>query len=106
MFEMNYFIYVIFTRSDLVLLNFVSADSHITSDRHQKFVTFTSTHLEQLSAKIYFVSVLISTNHNARYLYPEINVYLPDWLSEVDCISTSWMSELPVQSVAVTFYSW
>ena len=39
MLEMNYFIYAIFPLSDLVLLNFVSADSRITSGRNQKFVS-------------------------------------------------------------------
>ena len=35
----NYFIYAIFPCSDFVLLNFVSADSRITSGRNQKFVS-------------------------------------------------------------------
>ena len=45
----------------------------ITNGRHQKFVQLLLIPSIAL-AQIYFVLVLISTNDNARYLYPEMDI--------------------------------
>ena len=73
----NYFIYAIFPCSDFILLNFVSADSRITVVAIKNLFYFYSSPVAL--GQIYFVLVLISTNHNARYLYPEMDISRTGW---------------------------
>ena len=72
-FVLNYFIYAIFRYSDLVLLNFVSADiATLQAAAIKSLFNFYS--FPVALSQIYFVLVLISTNHNARYLYLEMDI--------------------------------
>ena len=72
-FVLYYFIYAIFRCSDFVLLNFVSAD--IATLQAAAFKNLFNLYSFPVAlSQIYFVLVLISTNHNARYLYLEMDI--------------------------------
>ena len=58
-----------FCAGDFVLLNFVLADSRITIKNLFHFYSS-----PVALGQIYFVLVLILTNHNTRYLYPEMEI--------------------------------
>ena len=70
-----YFIYAIFRCSDFVLLTFVSADSHITSGRNQKFVELL---LISSSSRPNLLCFGFDLNHSQRTIPISRNGYLPD----------------------------
>ena len=59
-------------RAKAAVLKFGSANSHFTTSRSQNWSPFYS--FPVALGQICFVLVLISTNHNARYLYPEMDI--------------------------------
>ena len=98
--RINYFTYAIFPCSDFVLLNFVSADSRITSGRNQKFVSLL---LISSSSRPNLLCFGFDLNQSKRTIPISRNWYLPDWkrkiilLLVVVCVLKFFTSELLVR---------
>ena len=71
-----------FCAGDFILLTFVLADSRITIKNLFHFYSS-----PVALGQIYFVLVLILTNHNTRYLYPEMEISQTTIKTN---IATSW----------------